>query len=473
MTEISSILFPAAQTSGSMNSVSVDTSPITPAPPTSIASEFSAISAIEDALTTESGVVTGTNWLNPSSPPLDTYSTSVFQPIMANVSGTPVPVTFSGEMVPLPSSAAQISDSQELSDQHSLLEALDRNPDTTAFADLLRQNPAVLKLLGYPNMTYDVFAPSNEAFTKLNKREDEGLMSPQVAVQFTNRVILPPPIVIPSHHPSTSASPGSSSRQRTSSRTLNTGLFDRTWANLGPNTPFKVVLVEPANSPDYRRFAVRESSSTNNITIISGLGKKSKTSSNQIKYTGGTIHVADSFFTKPKNLPATLDELGYKNFKASLLKAGLLDGLSNTPGITVFVPQEDYANANLSNTLLNHLILPKAAKYTPDLMDCNTYSTAAGPNDLVKITSLNNHLFVNDAMITNGNIIIQNGVIHVVDKVIGLESSAPTGGSSGSNSGGECSTALKGSASADPNPSMALFAVMGAAGVFAAFSLWF
>lgn len=239
--------------------------------------DTSAVDSIAMELASESGVVTDANWLTASEspPPKPTFVVSAFEPIAFTVSNKPVVATLTDYFVPLPSSARPVSDTQVLNDQSSLLEVLKRNPNTTAFAALLEQKPAVLKLLD--NSTkYHVFAPSNDAFAKLVKRDggdDDSVVTSGAAAQFAELDLSGKPLDV-------------------QPQALKTIFEAPPWANLGPGEPFRVVS-QPKDFTALGKLKKRDSGG--DITIISGLGKQSTISGNKIQFNGGTVQIADRY----------------------------------------------------------------------------------------------------------------------------------------------------------------------------------
>jgi transforming growth factor-beta-induced protein len=115
-------------------------------------------------------------------------------------------------------------------------------------------------------------------------------------------------------------------------------------------------------------------------------------------------------------------------------KAGLVDALSNTQGITVFAPTDDAFKmlltdlgatsldditvADLTNILLYHVIGSKAMStdlksgYFPTL-------SKSGENSISMYINVDGGVSINkNTKVTTADIAAKNGVIHVVDKVI-------------------------------------------------------
>lgn len=91
--------------------------------------------------------------------------------------------------------------------------------------------------------------------------------------------------------------------------------------------------------------------------------------------------------------------------------------------MTIFAPTNDAFDAvgnivgsltsqQLSKVMLYHVIRGKVA-YSPELKN-GSFRTSADEN--VTITVLNGDIFINSAKVTRRDIIVNNGVIHIIDK---------------------------------------------------------
>lgn len=95
----------------------------------------------------------------------------------------------------------------------------------------------------------------------------------------------------------------------------------------------------------------------------------------------------------------------------------MLESLSDKPKITLFVPQNSGMPSDVSVSVINHHIATDTLAYTPDLVLSDGKTITSAASDALKITSNDDEIHINDARIVRGNIILRNGVLHVVDKV--------------------------------------------------------
>lgn len=133
---------------------------------------------------------------------------------------------------------------------------------------------------------------------------------------------------------------------------------------------------------------------------------------------------ADSFFTKPISLSATTNQTGNTQFSSRLSRSNLTRLLDNTPSITAFVPSNaafvaagnyTQTSARLASQLSNHIVTNQVL-YLPRLVHGACYRTKAG-NDIT-VTVKSGRYFINDAEIVQPDLILENGVAHIINKVM-------------------------------------------------------
>ncbi|KAK3936511.1 FAS1 domain-containing protein [Diplogelasinospora grovesii] len=161
------------------------------------------------------------------------------------------------------------------------------------------------------------------------------------------------------------------------------------------------------------------------LAITSGLGQVVNVIKADIPYSGGVIHLVDNYFTIPETVSNTANAAGLSTFGKLASSANLTGSLDNTPITTVFLPSNAaFAAANISTStgaaaaarLLGGHILPNFLGYLPNLHDGDTLTTQGGKTLTVKVKGKD--YYINNAKISQANIILPNGVAHVVDSVI-------------------------------------------------------
>ena len=139
-------------------------------------------------------------------------------------------------------------------------------------------------------------------------------------------------------------------------------------------------------------------------------------------FTGGIIHIIDAVLTPPALISTTAETLGLSSIAGALTAAGLVDTLDELPDVTVFAPSNAafaaigsaLANASVDalTTILEYHVVKGSVVYSTDVMN-GSVPTLQG-NDLT-LTVENGDIFVNQAKVIIPNVLVANGVVHVID----------------------------------------------------------
>jgi uncharacterized surface protein with fasciclin (FAS1) repeats len=128
------------------------------------------------------------------------------------------------------------------------------------------------------------------------------------------------------------------------------------------------------------------------------------------------ISSSRSFFTLPGTLTESLSSINSTSTVAEQLGAGN-SSLESTPQLTVFAPSNEALgdSSDFASLTGAHVIVGLVA-YSPLLVDGAVFQSQAG-TDLSITSNPDGTILVNDATIIQNDIVIENGVVHVIDKV--------------------------------------------------------
>jgi transforming growth factor-beta-induced protein len=243
---------------------------------------------------------------------------------------------------------------------------------------------------------FTVFAPSDEAFAKLDKALLDDLLKPE------NKETL---VAILTYHV----------------------------------VPGKVTAADVVNLPSTETVQGEE------ITIkVDGntvMVNDAKVTQTDIAARNGVIHVIDTVILPPtvaEKLAAPAQDIvevavaagNFKTLAAALEAAGLVETLKGEGPFTVFAPTDE-AFAKLDKALLDDLLKPENKKTlvailtyhvvpgkvtAADVVNLPSAKTVQGEEITIKVDG--NTVMVNDAKVTQTDIAARNGVIHVIDTVI-------------------------------------------------------
>lgn len=204
----------------------------------------------------------------------------------------------------------------------------------------------------------------------------------------------------------------------------------------GPTTYASTLLTDPhyTNVTGGQKVLINKQSG-DVVVFTSGSGSRASLVTGDIPFKGGLIQVIDTLMTPPLRLEATMRD-NYKDlvaFLSALYAADLVPSIADSSNVTIFAPRNS-AFQLLSGTLstLPRSKLAEILKYhivpdqvlTEDLLTNNTaLSTLASDNTTnTAITShllrAGNNIYVDSAQIIQPDILIANGVVHMISGVL-------------------------------------------------------
>ncbi|KAK0921685.1 hypothetical protein LTR91_004443 [Friedmanniomyces endolithicus] len=284
---------------------------------------------------------------------------------------------------------------------------------------LTAQLPDLLKTLeGYDSNTNPVtlIAPSNDAFLRL---PDTPMLGPAFSdndtVQINNFMLYH---VVPGLHPSTSLNKDGSFQF------LDTMLTSNNWTNV---------------TGGQRVGAVLQGDAPPIVVFTSGLSTRSVVTNQDIEFTGGILHIVDAFAVPPMPYVYNADQynLAYPEDAVLSFTGALYSQPSNlslativntTSDLTFFVPSNiamELASEFLAfipptalQELLSYHIVHGAVGplYSSNFTNGTQATTLQGTNLVLYFTG--GGCFVNSARIIASDILLANGVMHVIDNVL-------------------------------------------------------
>jgi transforming growth factor-beta-induced protein len=146
---------------------------------------------------------------------------------------------------------------------------------------------------------------------------------------------------------------------------------------------------------------------------------------------GGVVQVIDEILIPPFNLTYTLQAFNLTSFEGAAYTAQSDQEFSSTSNVTMFVPANSAFQAlgpaisSMSSTelatVLDYHLIEGAVLYSTSLTNGTELTTKQGNN--VSITRSSNNLYINSAQVLTSDIMIMNGVLHVIDNVLNPQSS--------------------------------------------------
>lgn len=164
-----------------------------------------------------------------------------------------------------------------------------------------------------------------------------------------------------------------------------------------------------------------------NVTFFSGLLANSSVSQADVNFTGGVIHVIDRFLVLPEIPSDTLTTAGLSSLRGALNATGLTEAVDTTPDVTIFAPSNEafrnigsaLANASVEDitSILTYHVVNGTVGYSSGLKNGTVLTTLNGANLTITIGE-EGRVFVNNARVTIADVLVANGVVHVIDEVL-------------------------------------------------------
>ncbi|KAL8952869.1 MAG: hypothetical protein Q9222_001227 [Ikaeria aurantiellina] len=285
-----------------------------------------------------------------------------------------------------------------------LTQLLQSNKNLSEFTTLLTSYGDI-----YANLSFQsgvtILAPNNDAFNKI-PYSSLGPAFEANQSQIVRSVLQYH--ILPGLHPSTSYN--------------GTFSFDNTWLQ---NSSYTNVTGGQVIG------GVQQAGDVN--VFISGLGSRSTLVTPNLQFTGGIVHVIDTFLIPPQNLIQTVPQFNLTAAGGAVENTSLADYANSHSDLTFFVPQNAAFQAlggtlqsmplsQIQRILNYHIVNSSSIGYSSNLLNGTVLRTRAGQN--LTITFASNSLFVNQARILQQDLLLSNGVMHVIDNF--LDPDAPS-----------------------------------------------
>ncbi|KAI7783601.1 beta-ig-h3 fasciclin [Diaporthe eres] len=176
---------------------------------------------------------------------------------------------------------------------------------------------------------------------------------------------------------------------------------------------------------------VKAETEDNSVVFTSGLLRQSRVATADVTFTGGIVHIIDSVLTIPANDSATALAANLTALAGALTTADLVSTVDMAQDVTIFAPSnEAFAAiqnlaANLSteqlSSILTYHVVQGTVGYSSSLTSGLQLTTLN--NGQVTITIDDGDVFVNSAEVEVADVLVSNGVVHVIDNVLNPDNS--------------------------------------------------
>ncbi|RKF61050.1 Fasciclin-like arabinogalactan protein [Erysiphe neolycopersici] len=267
----------------------------------------------------------------------------------------------------------------------------------STFYSFIQKFPRVLlKLPSYSGVT--ILAPNNEAFKKIPytvldeafKNEDQDIVTSVLEYH-----------ILQGTKDAASLVPGSPIF-------LPTLLTSTKWTNV---------------SGGQRVQSVKQAG--NAVIFVSGKGERSTLTQPDLAFSGGKVQVINSILIPPSNITETAKSFGLDSFRGALYASGRTSDLIDNPNLTIFAPNNQAfevigpAITKMTiqelGSIIDYHVLPELV-FSTALINQTNFVTKQGQE--INILHSGNTIYVNSAQLVSTDILLANGVLHVIDNVL-------------------------------------------------------
>lgn len=168
---------------------------------------------------------------------------------------------------------------------------------------------------------------------------------------------------------------------------------------------------------------VKISSVDSNITITSGLLTESHILTPNINITSGIMHIIDRVLTIPASISDTALITNLTALAAALETSNLTETIDSRPNVTLFAPDNaafeaipnpsNITEKDLVNILKNHVV--DGIVYSDGL---KSEKLRNENGTILKVQENNNTMKVESSEVVTKDVLVSNGVLHIIDSVI-------------------------------------------------------
>lgn len=173
----------------------------------------------------------------------------------------------------------------------------------------------------------------------------------------------------------------------------------------------------------------------NEIVFMSGMGNRVVLVDNDIPFQGGIIHIVDNLLTPPSPIRQTALNFQLNSFLGGLFETHIMPKLSGEKNVTIFAPTDHslrYVGGSLENAddetlenIMAYHVVPNQVISSTHLANGTKLETMAkdssGNPEMIVVRQLTNNLYINSAQVQQTDILLANGIMHIISNVLNPE----------------------------------------------------
>ncbi|KAK4452198.1 FAS1 domain-containing protein [Podospora aff. communis PSN243] len=315
------------------------------------------------------------------------------------ISSLPSPRAILSAMVAvLAATGPTMTNAQNLTGRH-LASVLAAQQDMSVFRSFIYRFPDVFSDL--PEQGVTVIAPNDFAFGKVGNWGDKTIEGIKASLRY-HVIKAKAPIIV-------GAIP------KGDSLSASTALDDPEWSNVTDGQ--QVILTKQPGGE---------------VILTSGFATRGTVVVEDILFENGIVQIVDSVMHVPEPLESTARN-AYSDIAAfleTLHATGLAENLASARDVTILAPHnaafQHHAGTLHETThddlkrILRYHIIPGAVLHSWEFQN-GSYLASAEENKSMTITRVGNWIFANSAQFLQTDILISNGIVHMVDDILNLD----------------------------------------------------
>lgn len=171
------------------------------------------------------------------------------------------------------------------------------------------------------------------------------------------------------------------------------------------------------------------------VVFTTSIGTRCTLTASDITFQGGLIHIVDNLLIPPVNISETAEAFKVTSFLGGLYAADLMPETEVRKNVTIFAPQDeafDLVGGSLDSLddealarIMGYHVIPNEVIVSSSLTNgtrLNTLSDNEGDDVLVR--QAGNNKYINSAQIVQPDILIANGIMHIISNVLNPDAAA-------------------------------------------------
>lgn len=175
------------------------------------------------------------------------------------------------------------------------------------------------------------------------------------------------------------------------------------------------------------------------VVFLTSLGTRCTVIEKDIRFAGGLIQIVDNLLIPPARMRPTMQSFGVNSFLGGLYATDIMPDLADEENVTVFAPKDAVMEAvggSLENVdakqlarIMGYHVVPGQVLVSSQFKNGTYLETLArdindNPQEVL-LQQIGNNMYINSAQIVQPDILMANGILHMINGVLNPAVVAP------------------------------------------------